>query len=84
MLARERRWVEHLVLCDYNAECMKRWGCQAVVVQTTFSSVIGWDPIEHGQLMLTGMLGPKAFDPKPFIAKMAEYEFPHGMFEMSV
>lgn len=64
------------------AECMKRWGCQAVVAQTAFSPVIGWDLIEHGQWKGAGVLGPEAFDPKPFMDKMAEYEFPHGMLEM--
>jgi saccharopine dehydrogenase-like NADP-dependent oxidoreductase len=65
-----------------NAECMNRWGCQAVVAQTAFSPVIGWDLIEHGTWKGEGVLGPEAFDPEPFLAKMAEYEFPYGMLEM--
>jgi saccharopine dehydrogenase-like NADP-dependent oxidoreductase len=65
-----------------NEECMKRWGCQAVVAQTAFSAVIGWDLIEHGQWKGTGVLGPEAFDPKPFMEKMKEYEFPYGIKEM--
>jgi len=39
------------------------WGCQAVVAQTAFSAVIGWDLIEHGQWKGVGVLGPEAFDP---------------------
>jgi saccharopine dehydrogenase (NAD+, L-lysine-forming) len=66
-----------------NAECMKRWGCQAVVAQTAFSPVIGWDLLEHGQWKGTGVLGPEAFDPLPFMDKMADYGFPYGMKEMS-
>jgi len=66
-----------------NAECMKRWGCQAVVAQTAFSAVIGWDLLEHGQWKGVGVLGPEAFDPEPFMAKMAEYEFPYGIKEMT-
>lgn len=66
-----------------NAACMKRWGCQAVVAQTAFSPVIGWDLIEHGHWKGIGVLGPEAFDPVPFMQKMAEYEFPHGMMEMA-
>jgi saccharopine dehydrogenase-like NADP-dependent oxidoreductase len=66
-----------------NAQCMKRWGCQAVVAQTAFSAVIGWDLIEHGQWKGTGVLGPEAFDPKPFMEKMDEYEFPYGIKEMN-
>jgi saccharopine dehydrogenase-like NADP-dependent oxidoreductase len=65
-----------------NAECMQRWGCQAVVAQTAFSPVIGWDLIEHGVWKGTGVLGPEAFDSLPFMEKMAEYEFPYGMMEM--
>ena len=65
-----------------NAECMKRWGCQAVVAQTAFGAVIGWDLLEHGQWKGTGVLGPEAFDPLPFMEKMAEYGFPYGMMEM--
>ncbi len=65
-----------------NAQCMQRWGCQAVVAQTAFGAVIGWDLIEHGQWKGTGVLGPEAFDPLPFMDKMAEYEFPYGIQEM--
>jgi saccharopine dehydrogenase (NAD+, L-lysine-forming) len=66
-----------------NAQCMKRWGCQAVVAQTAFSAVIGWDLIEHGQWKGAGVMGPEAFDPKPFMKKMADYEFPYGIKEMN-
>jgi saccharopine dehydrogenase (NAD+, L-lysine-forming) len=65
-----------------NDECMMKWGCQAVVAQTAFSAVIGWDLIHHGIWKGTGVLGPEAFDPDPFIAKMADYGFPYGMKEM--
>jgi saccharopine dehydrogenase (NAD+, L-lysine forming) len=65
-----------------NAQCMERWGCQAVVAQTAFGAVIGWDLIEHGQWKGAGVLGPEAFDPLPFMDKMAEYEFPYGIQEM--
>ncbi len=65
-----------------NAVCMKRWGCQAVVAQTAFSPVIAWDLIEHGVWKGEGVLGPEAFDPVPFMDKMAEYGFPYGMMEM--
>ena len=65
-----------------NAECMKKWGCQSVVAQTAFNAVIGWDLLEHGVWKGVGVLGPEAFDPDPFIEKMAEYGFPYGMKEM--
>jgi saccharopine dehydrogenase (NAD+, L-lysine-forming) len=66
-----------------NEACMKRWGCQAVVAQTAFGAVIGWDLLEHGQWKGTGVLGPEAFDAVPFMEKMAEYEFPYGIREMT-
>jgi len=65
-----------------NAECMKTWGCQAVVAQTAFSAVIAMDLIEHGVWKGVGVLGPEAFKPEPFMEKMADYGFPYGIKEM--
>ena len=65
-----------------NAECMNKWGCQSVVAQTAFNAVIGWDLLEHGVWKGVGVLGPEAFNPDPFMAKMADYGFPYGIKEM--
>ena len=65
-----------------NEECMKRLGCQAVVAQTAFNAVIGWDLIEHGVWKGVGIFGPEAFDPVPFMSKMVRYGFPYGIKEM--
>jgi saccharopine dehydrogenase (NAD+, L-lysine-forming) len=65
-----------------NAECMKVWGCQAVVAQTAFNAVIAMDLLEHGAWKGVGVLGPEAFPPVPFMEKMADYGFPYGMKEM--
>jgi saccharopine dehydrogenase-like NADP-dependent oxidoreductase len=65
-----------------NEECMKRLGCQSVVAQTAFNAVIGWDLLEHGEWKGVGVLGPEAFDPIPFMKKMADYGFPWGMKEI--
>jgi saccharopine dehydrogenase (NAD+, L-lysine-forming) len=65
-----------------NAECMKAWGCQAVVAQTAFNAVIAMDLLEHGVWKGVGVLGPEAFPPDPFMEKMADYGFPYGMKEM--
>jgi saccharopine dehydrogenase-like NADP-dependent oxidoreductase len=65
-----------------NEECMKRLGVQAVVAQTAFNPVIGWDLLEHGIWQGVGVLGPEAFDPVPFMERMAEYGFPYGIKEM--
>ena len=66
-----------------NQECMKMWGCQAVVAQTAFSAVIAMDLLQHGRWNGAGVLGPEAFDPDPFMEKMAEYGFPYGIKEMT-
>ncbi len=66
-----------------NQECMEKWGCQAVVAQTAFTPVIAMDLLEHGVWGGTGVLGPEAFDPVPFMEKMAEFGFPYGIKEMT-
>lgn len=66
-----------------NEECMKTWGCQAVVAQTAFSAVIAMDLLKHGVWKGVGVLGPEAFPPDPFMKKMADYGFPYGMKEMT-
>ena len=65
-----------------NVECMTKWGCQAVVAQTAFTPVIAMDLLEHGIWKGAGVLGAEAFDPIPFMEKMAEYGFPYGIKEM--
>ncbi len=66
-----------------NAQCMKRWGCQAVVAQTAFSAVIAMELLKDGAWKGVGVLGPEAFPPDPFMEKMADYEFPYGIKEMT-
>lgn len=65
-----------------NEECMKTWGCQAVVAQTAFTTVIAMDLLEHGVWQGAGVLGPEAFEPTVFMEKMADYGFPYGVKEM--
>jgi len=65
-----------------NQEIMDVLGCQAVVAQTAFNAVIGWDLLEHGVWKGSGCLGPEAFDPIPFLEKMADYGFPYGVQEI--
>jgi saccharopine dehydrogenase-like NADP-dependent oxidoreductase len=65
-----------------NEECMQKLGCQAVVAQTAFNAVIGWDLLNSGTWKGTGVLGPEALDPVPFMEKMSEYGFPYGIKEM--
>ena len=65
-----------------NVTCMRQFGCQAVVAQTAFNPVIGWELLYNGDWKGVGCLGPEAFDPLPFMDKMAEYGFPYGILEM--
>jgi saccharopine dehydrogenase (NAD+, L-lysine-forming) len=65
-----------------NEECMRTLGCQAVVAQTAFNAVIGWDLLEHRVWNDIGVKGPEAFDPVPFMEKMAEYGFPYSIKEI--
>lgn len=65
-----------------NQECMEKFGVQAVVAQTGFNAVIGFELIEKGIWKKAGVLGPEAFDPIPFMERMADYGFPYGIKEM--
>ena len=65
-----------------NETCMRELGCQAVVAQTAFNPVIAWELLNSGQWQGKGVLGPEAFDPLPYMAKMTEYGFPYGIMEM--
>jgi saccharopine dehydrogenase (NAD+, L-lysine-forming) len=65
-----------------NEDCMKNWGCQAVVAQTAFNAVIGWELLKDEIWTGIGVLGPEAFDPIPFMKKMSDYGFPYGIQEM--
>lgn len=65
-----------------NRECMDRLGVQAVVAQTGFNAVIGFELLATGEWQGAGVLGPEAFDPIPFMKRMEEYGFPYGIKEM--
>jgi saccharopine dehydrogenase (NAD+, L-lysine-forming) len=66
-----------------NQECMQKWACQAVVAQTAFNAVIAMDLLKHGTWKGVGVLGPEAFEPDPFMEKMAGYGFPYGIREIN-
>jgi len=64
-----------------NEMCMARYGVQAVVWQTAVSPVIAMELLEAGTWRGTGVLGPEAFDPDPFLELMPAYDFPYGIRE---
>ncbi len=65
-----------------NETCMKKYGVQAVVWQTAVSPVIAMELLATGVWQGKGVLGPEAFDPDPFMALMAAYDFPYGIKEL--
>ena len=65
-----------------NQTCMKKFGVQAVVWQTAVGPVIAMELLATGAWKGTGVLGPEAFDPDPFMELMPTYEFPYGIREM--
>ncbi len=66
-----------------NQTCMARYGVQAVVWQTAVNPVIAMELLAEGIWSGAGVLGPEAFDPDPFVERMAAYDFPWGMREMT-
>ncbi len=66
-----------------NQETMRKYGVQAVVWQTAVNPVIAMELLAKGIWKGTGVLGPEAFDPDPFLERMPRYDFPYGMREMS-
>jgi saccharopine dehydrogenase-like NADP-dependent oxidoreductase len=65
-----------------NQHCMERYGVQAVVWQTAVNPVIAMELLSEGIWSGTGVLGPEAFDPDPFVERMPAFDFPWGMKEM--
>jgi len=67
-----------------NQECMDKFGVQAVVAQTGFNAVIGFELIAKGIWQGSGVIGPEAFDPIPFMERMEAYGFPYRIKEMQI
>lgn len=64
-----------------NKTCMKKIGSQAVLAQTAFNPVLAMELLEHGIWKGTGVQGPEAFDPVPFMKRMRGYGFPYKIQE---
>ena len=65
-----------------NEATMREYGSQAVVWQTAINPVIALELLAAGEWKGVGVLGPEAFPPKPFLAKLEEYGVPHGVMEL--
>ena len=55
---------------------------QAVVWQTAINPVVALELLDEGVWKGTGVLGPEAFPPKPFLERLAELGSPHGQIEL--
>jgi saccharopine dehydrogenase (NAD+, L-lysine forming) len=64
-----------------NETTMREYGSQAVVWQTAVNPVVALELLDRGDWKGTGVLGPEAFPPQPFLDLLAEYGSPHGQVE---
>jgi saccharopine dehydrogenase-like NADP-dependent oxidoreductase len=64
-----------------NEVSMRDYGVQAVVWQTAVNPVIAMELLAEGVWSGTGVKGPEAFDPDPFLGRLAAYGAPWGMRE---
>ena len=55
-----------------NAETMARHGAQAVVWQTAINPAIALELLAAGVWQGSGVLGPEAFDPVPFLDRLRD------------
>jgi len=64
-----------------NEWSMREYGSQAVVWQTAVNPVVALELLASGAWSGTGVLGPEAFPPVPFLDTLVEYGSPWGMRE---
>ena len=64
-----------------NAWSMREYGSQAVVWQTAVNPVVALELLAAGTWSGTGVLGPEALPPKPFLDLLTAYGSPWGMQE---
>ena len=62
-----------------NEACMQRLNCQAVAAQTAVGPAIAVELLAKGIWKSSGVLPPEAFEPEPFLERMAACGFPYGM-----
>jgi saccharopine dehydrogenase-like NADP-dependent oxidoreductase len=65
-----------------NDDTMRQYGNQAVVWQTAVNPVVALELLASGAWSGTGVLGPEAFDPVPFLNLLADYGSHHGILEL--
>ncbi|MFI5895737.1 saccharopine dehydrogenase family protein [Actinoplanes sp. NPDC051513] len=73
-------YLYHLVDNEWS---MREYGAQAVVWQTAVNPVVALELLATGTWQGTGVLGPEAFDPVPFLDKLVEYGSPWEIREVA-
>ena len=68
-------------MCDAQ-QTMRDRGLQVVGYQTGFNPVLAMELLADGAWKGTGVLGPEAFDPDPYLAIMDRYGIHHAMMEI--
>jgi saccharopine dehydrogenase-like NADP-dependent oxidoreductase len=66
-----------------NEQTMRDYATQAVVWQTAINPIVALELLQHGAWKGTGVLGPEAFPPGPFIDLLAELGSPTGQQELN-
>jgi saccharopine dehydrogenase-like NADP-dependent oxidoreductase len=64
-----------------NQWSMKEYGSQAVVWQTAVNPVVALELLATGRWKGSGVLGPEAFAPRPFLDLLRDYGSPWGLRE---
>ncbi|MBL7262218.1 saccharopine dehydrogenase family protein [Paractinoplanes lichenicola] len=71
-------YLYHLVDNEWS---MREYGAQAVVWQTAVNPIVALELLATGTWTGSGVLGPEAFDPVPFLDKLVEYGSPWELQE---
>ncbi|HTZ63438.1 MAG TPA: saccharopine dehydrogenase C-terminal domain-containing protein [Solirubrobacteraceae bacterium] len=66
-----------------NGYTMREYSSQAVVWQTAINPVVALELLNEGLWRGTGVLGPEAFAPAPFLERLSDLGAPHGMIELA-
>jgi saccharopine dehydrogenase (NAD+, L-lysine forming) len=65
-----------------NEHTMREYGSQAVVWQTAINPVVALELLDEGLWRASGVLGPEAFPPTPFLERLQQLGSPHGRMEL--
>ncbi len=70
--------------CEDNQDCMKRYNCQAVSLQTSIGPIIASELLAKGIWTGSGVRAPEEFNPDPFLQLMLDYGHPYKVIDMPI